>query len=88
MIESDLPFGRHTAERLIAIAKYERISNCAHGLNLPASWRTLYELSRLDEAEFEKRLAAGEINAELERSDVEAWLRTARGTDARSSRGD
>jgi hypothetical protein len=74
MIETpgELPFGARTAQRLIAVA--ERFSNTEHVRYLPASWGTLYQLSRLDEAEFEKRLAAGEINAELERSAVQWWL--------------
>jgi len=31
--------------KLAGIAASERLTNCYHGNNLPASWRTLYELS-------------------------------------------
>ena len=39
MIEEQLPFSNHTADRLMAIASCPYISNVAHGLHLPPSWR-------------------------------------------------
>jgi hypothetical protein len=40
----ELPFGERRAQRLMEIARHP-----THGSFLPPSWRTLYELSRLDE---------------------------------------
>jgi hypothetical protein len=51
MVESDLPFQRNTAQRLMKIAADSRLANRAHVPLLPPSWGTLYELSvahRLD----------------------------------------
>ena len=42
-----LGFGHHTANRLMVIAQHALISNIAHGLHLPVSWRTLYDLSKV-----------------------------------------
>jgi hypothetical protein len=45
----ELPFGERRAQRLMEIARHPILSNPTHGSFLPPSWRTLYELSRLDE---------------------------------------
>jgi hypothetical protein len=37
-----------TARKLMAIARNAELSNRTHGSVLPSSWRTLYELSRID----------------------------------------
>ena len=47
MVEDDLPFGKRTAQRLMAIASDQRLSNTTHVSLLPASWQTLYELTKL-----------------------------------------
>lgn len=70
MVESELPFREHTARRLMAIARDERLSNGAHGLVLPPSWRTLYAISRLDDATFEAKIADGTINPGCQRKDI------------------
>jgi len=72
MIERDLCFGARTARRLMAIANDTRLRT--HGSALPASWRTLYELSRLGDDEFDAAVAAGAINAEMQRKDVAQFL--------------
>jgi hypothetical protein len=41
---------------------------CAH---LPASWGTLYELTKLDDATFEEKIADGTIRPDMERRDIE-----------------
>jgi predicted transcriptional regulator len=66
-----LPFDRTTALRLMAIAK----SACAHGHNrilLPASWKTLYELSQLPEAVLQAALADGRIKPNMTRAQASA----------------
>ena len=68
MAESDLPFSLRRAECLMAIAADVRISH--HAANLPPSWTTLYELSRLPDERFEKALESGEIHSGMERRDA------------------
>ena len=70
MIERDLPFKRSTAFRLMAIAKDERLQMVPTGQHLPPSWRTLYEISKLDDERFEAKLKNGEIYADMPRKDV------------------
>jgi N6-adenosine-specific RNA methylase IME4 len=72
MVEKSLPFGKRTAQRLMAVASDPRIINAAHGSHLPASWRTAYELTRLDDATFEARIADGTIRPGMERRDIAA----------------
>jgi hypothetical protein len=47
MVRNDLPFKERTAERLMAIASNKYLANPTHVSLLPASWATLYQLSRL-----------------------------------------
>jgi hypothetical protein len=68
MIEVDLPFSTSKADRLMRIASDERIS--AHGPNLPQAWRTVYELSKLDDDTFQKGIASGAINPRMTRADA------------------
>ena len=49
MVERDLPFGKRTAQRLMAIARDTRLTNPTHASLLPQSWMTLYELTRLSD---------------------------------------
>src|SRR5690606_8102365 len=69
-VEDCLPFGRATAMRLMAIADCPAISNVARAQHLPASWTTLYELSRLPEADLIDAIESGRVTPELKRSDV------------------
>jgi N6-adenosine-specific RNA methylase IME4 len=71
MVEADLPFTRSTAHRLMAITEDPKLSNVAHGQHLPASWRTLYELTKLDDVTFEEKIADGTIRPDMERRDIE-----------------
>jgi hypothetical protein len=43
-----------------------------HADNLPPSWGTLYELTKLDDQQFSQALASGAINPGMERKDVAA----------------
>jgi N6-adenosine-specific RNA methylase IME4 len=71
-VESELPFGIRTAQRLMAIAADKRISKATHGSHLPASWHTLYEITKLSDSEFNARLRDGTISPETERSTITA----------------
>jgi hypothetical protein len=70
MIKTELPFGPRTARMLMAVEKDARIS--AHGSEMPSSWRTLYELTRLADEQFKIGIDSGVINPEMQRSDVAA----------------
>ena len=70
MIENDLPFGARTVQMLMKIADDPRITDPNHGSLLPASWRTLYELTKLTDEQFEARLSTGGIHPEMERRDI------------------
>ena len=65
-----LPFSWNTANRFMALAQDDRILNCAHGHNLPASWRTCYELTTLSDEQFERGIEQGIIRPDMERADI------------------
>jgi hypothetical protein len=70
LVEKSLPFGARTAQRLMAIGADARLSNATHASHLPASWATLYEISRLSDDQFLARLADGTIRPEMERREA------------------
>lgn len=70
MIETDLPFGARTAQMLMKVAADARLTDTNHGSRLPPHWRTLYELTRVDDDTFEAALAAGRIRPDMERADA------------------
>jgi hypothetical protein len=67
-----LPFGARTTQMLMAVGADPRIQDPNHGSDLPASWRTLYALTTLDDDAWEKGLSTGAIRADMERKDVAA----------------
>jgi hypothetical protein len=67
MIEHDLPFDATTAQRLMKIARDSRIAKAARAQLLPIAWGTLYELSKLPDAEFNKAVSSGAINPKMTR---------------------
>jgi hypothetical protein len=74
MIERDLPFGPDTAQRLMAIARDERLRNAAHARHLPPSWTVLHALTQLSDERLNAWFADGTINPELKRKTVIAAL--------------
>lgn len=76
MIKSDLPFGRRTAEMLMAIAVDPRITNAKHVSLLPPSWGTLYELTKWSDEQFERGVADKVIRPDMERSEALDETRT------------
>jgi N6-adenosine-specific RNA methylase IME4 len=68
MIESDLPFGSRTAQRIMKIACDPRITNPTHVSVLPPQWGALYELTRLDDTTFAAAVGDGRISPDMERS--------------------
>jgi len=78
MIECDLPFGWSTAERLMKIAEHPVLGDSAHAPNLPPSWMTLYELTKLAPDELRTKLAAGAIHPSVDRRTVTLMLQKQR----------
>jgi hypothetical protein len=76
MVESDLPFNRHTAHKLMQIAGDKRLTNVSQGKHLPPSWTTLYELTKLDDDTLERKLRDGTIHPGMRRKDVARENRT------------
>src|ERR1044072_1346920 len=70
MIERDLPFSASTAARLMKISADERISNPAHVQHMPTSWGTLYEITKLDDAQFQEKIADGTIRPDMARREL------------------
>jgi hypothetical protein len=70
MIDAQLPFGPRAARMLMAIAANPVLSDRNHGSVLPPSWRTLYELSRLDGQVLLARIEDHSVNPGMERKDV------------------
>jgi len=71
MCARDLPFSDNTAQRLMAIARDGRLSNPAHVQLLPASWGTLYELTKLSDEEFTSAVAQQVIRPDMLRGEAE-----------------
>ena len=57
MVGTSLPFGPRTAQILMKIARGPRLGNAKHASLLPSSWRTLYEITKLDDEAFDRALA-------------------------------
>jgi N6-adenosine-specific RNA methylase IME4 len=75
MIETSLPFSASTAQRLMAIASDARLSNAAHVQHLPASWGTLYELTKLSDEEFDQAIGKQIIRPDMERWEIAERIR-------------
>jgi hypothetical protein len=70
LVDRHLPFGQSTVNKLMAIAGNPVLANSAHVPNLPPSWGTLYELTKLPEPKLRAKIADGTINPRTERTDV------------------
>lgn len=80
MIETDLPFTARTAQMLMAISADPRLTNPKHVSLLPPHWGTLYELTKLDDKQFDAKVADGTIRPDLERKDVPRGARAIMGS--------
>ena len=56
-----------SVDMFMAIAKHEVLTDSKHVSNLPASWGTLYQLSRMSAPALETAIEAGEVTPTLER---------------------
>jgi N6-adenosine-specific RNA methylase IME4 len=71
MLAQELLFGPRTAQMLMKIAHNWEYRFAKHVSFLPPSWGTLYELTKLKDAEFQALL--GRIRPDTEREEVVAW---------------
>jgi N6-adenosine-specific RNA methylase IME4 len=81
LIERELPFGRRTAHMLMKVAQDARLSNGKRVSHLPPHWGTLYQLTRLDDATFERLSDDGTIRPDMQRNEVAKVLRISRVAD-------
>lgn len=70
LVKERCPFGARSAQRLMAVAHHEVISNATHGSGLPASWRTLYELSKFEPRELNHAISNHWVKPDMSRKDV------------------
>lgn len=71
-VDEPVPFNERSAEMLMAVANNTVISNPNHGSDLPQSWRTLYELTRLEDEQIIAGIKAGEITPDMTRAEASA----------------
>lgn len=71
-----VPFSQNTADRLMAIASHAVLSNSAHVQNLPASWGTLYELTKVEPKTLTAAIKDGVVTVDMPRARVKT-LRSA-----------
>lgn len=64
-----------TAERYMSIARNRILADSAHAPNLPTSWYTLYQLSRLEPAALEAVIGDGTVTADMGREEALALVR-------------
>jgi hypothetical protein len=62
MIDNDLPFGGSMAEKLMAIARNQVLSNPEHIPSLPASWSILYALSLVGDSMLRAAIESGVVH--------------------------
>lgn len=65
-----LGMGDRTVQMFMAVAGHAVLANPNHGSLLPPSWRTLYELSRLEPPALEAAIEAGQVRRDMERKDA------------------
>ena len=75
MLKDELDFGEDRAQRLMVIARDERLSNPDNLRFLPSRLFTLQDLSALSDEELRTGIEEGAVNAKMRRADVKK-LRT------------
>jgi len=71
-VSEPVPFCERSARMLMDVSSNPVLSNRNHGSDLPASWRTLYELTKLDDETLIAGIKAGEITPETTRAQAAA----------------
>ena len=70
MVRSKLPFSSATVRKLMAVASNPALADRSQWNVLPASWTTLYQLSKLDGKELQAGFSDGLIGPDLQRKDL------------------
>jgi hypothetical protein len=70
MVKTCCPFGKRTAQTLMAIASHPVLSNAQHVARLPAAWGTLGELARFEPDELDHAIRNYWVKPELKREEV------------------
>ena len=70
MVRDDLKFSPRTARRVMEIARHTVISDRTRGSDVPPSWRTLYELTKVESKLLEVAIKEGRVNPKMERNSV------------------
>jgi hypothetical protein len=67
-----VPFSVSSADKLMSVASCEAFTDSELVPNLPQSWGTLYELTKLDDEQIVAGIKAGEITPEMTRAEASA----------------
>ncbi|WP_243667494.1 MT-A70 family methyltransferase [Sinorhizobium medicae] len=74
-VVEQLPFKISTADKLMAIARDQRLVNSEHVTILPPYWGTVYEIHQLPDDVLAEKFADGTINPECQRADITQFLK-------------
>ena len=77
-VDKLVPLSESTAFRFMAVASHSVISNPAHAHDLPPSWMTLYELTKVPDKALDNAFRDGLITPSMERKEVKALMPVAR----------
>jgi hypothetical protein len=69
-VPNPVTFSVSSADKLMSVASCEAFTNSELVPNLPQSWGTLYELTKLDDEQIVAGIKAGEITAEMTRAEA------------------
>jgi hypothetical protein len=72
--DAPLKVSMQIAYNLIKIAEHPVLSNIKHALDLPASWSTLYVLTRIPAETLKQLIADGTVNNRLDRKTAETLV--------------
>ena len=78
LVKERCPFGASAARQLMAVARHEVISNREFINVLPASWGTLYELSKFAPRELKHAIRSHFLKPDIPRKEVPDLLRRVR----------
>lgn len=73
-VKKEVGISPRMAHMLMKIAKHPVISNQKHVSDLPPSWGTLYQLTKVPRPRLEAKLKDGTVNANMERKEVAELL--------------
>lgn len=71
-VSDPVPFGERSAQMLMEVASNGVLSNAKFVSDLPQSWGTLYELTKLDDEQIIAGIKAGEITPDMTRAQASA----------------